>query len=87
MGIPLFGKNDKTAERLAQLQSQEYNKKMLGELKKWGLEKNCVVEARLIPQQTLASFSFKTILYFRQMTMDEKQIIINAKEEEESNKE
>ena len=82
----LFGRNDKEAERLAQLQSQEYNKKMLEELKKWGLENNCIVEARLMPQQTLSSFSFKSILFFRQMSLDEKLIIKQQREEEELNK-
>ncbi len=67
-----FRFESKEAERLAQKAHEEFQNKMFLKLVDWSYDNDCIVEARLNLLQSVSDFSFKTTLYLRRMTLDER---------------
>lgn len=71
----MFKFESKESERLAQKAHEEFQNKMFLKLVDWSYDNDCIVEARLNLIQNVSEFSFRTTLYLRRMTLDEKKSI------------
>lgn len=79
---------NKKAQQLADEQRMKgemsYQKEMFKKLRDWGIENDCAVESRIFPINTPSMAGNSTMLYFKKMTLEEKNDLIRKINEGES---
>ena len=73
--IPLLNRDNREAEKLAQLNAEAYQKRMREIAFDWTIENNCVIEARMEYTQ----YGIRAVLFFREITDEEKNELIRIR--------